>query len=99
MFPAREVSAMAALAFTAQDAHWVNIMPRKHTAADRFHKRVLIIEDDGWIRRFMRDMLTDEGYEVIEAADGRTGIRLVADYAPGVVLLDVAMPDLPAVDA
>ena len=61
-------------------------------------KRVLVVEDDGWIRRVMRDLLSDEGYEVIEAADGRTAIRLVAEQCPDVMLLDVAMPDFSGAD-
>ena len=60
--------------------------------------RVLVIEDDAWIRTFMRDVLSDEGYEVLEAADGRTGIRLVAECSPNIVLLDVAMPEFTGVD-
>jgi CheY-like chemotaxis protein len=59
---------------------------------------VLVVEDDGWIRRVMRDLLSDEGYEVIEAADGRTAIRLVAEQCPDVMLLDVAMPDFSGAD-
>src|SRR5438552_17137045 len=60
--------------------------------------RVLVIEDDAWIRTFMRDVLSDEGYEVLEAADGRTGIRLVVECSPNIVLLDVAMPEFTGVD-
>jgi CheY-like chemotaxis protein len=61
-------------------------------------KRVLVVEDDGWIRRVMRDLLSDEGYEVVEAADGRTAIRLVAEHCPDVMLLDLAMPDFSGAD-
>ena len=61
-------------------------------------KRVLVVEDDGWIRRFMRDLLTDAGYAVVEAADGRTATRLAGELLPDVLLLDVAMPDFSGVD-
>src|SRR5437588_8355069 len=64
----------------------------------RQRKRVIVVEDDGWIRSFMRDVLADEGFDVIEAADGRTAIRLVAEHAPDLMLLDVAMPDFTGVD-
>ena len=56
-------------------------------------KRVLVVEDDGWIRGFMRDLLVDEGYAVLEAADGRTAIRLASELLPDALLLDVVMPD------
>jgi DNA-binding response OmpR family regulator len=59
---------------------------------------VLVVEDDAWIRWFMCDVLSDEGYEVIEAADGRTAIRLVEEYSPHIVLLDVAMPEVTGVE-
>ena len=61
-------------------------------------RRVLLIEDDAWIRTFLRDVLTDEGYVVIEAADGRTGLRLAFEEGPDVVLLDLAMPEFTGMD-
>src|SRR5262245_13026399 len=60
--------------------------------------RVLVVEDDGWIRSFMCDLLSDEGYEVIDAADGRAAIRRAAEDAPDVILLDYAMPGLNGID-
>ena len=61
-------------------------------------KRILVVEDDAWIRTFIRDVLTDEGYDVVEAADGRTSLRLAAARPPDLVLLDLAMPELTGVD-
>jgi DNA-binding response OmpR family regulator len=58
----------------------------------------LLIEDDAWIRTFLRDVLSDEGYVVIEAADGRTGLRLAFEEFPDVVLLDLAMPEFTGMD-
>src|SRR5260370_12983761 len=74
-------------------------MPRKQIASTlRDRKLVLVVEDDAWIRTFMRDVLCDEGYDVLEAADGRTGLRLAEENSPSVVLLDVAMPEFTGVD-
>ncbi len=61
-------------------------------------KRVLVVEDDAWIRWFMCDVLADDGYEVIEAADGRTAIRLADETPPHVMLLDIAMPGVTGVE-
>jgi CheY-like chemotaxis protein len=74
-------------------------MHRKQIANSlRDRKLVLVVEDDSWIRTFMRDVLCDEGYDVIEAADGRTGLRLAEETSPSVMLLDVAMPEFTGVD-
>ena len=44
-----------------------SIMQRK-PVTNSLRNRVLVVEDDGWIRRFMRDLLTDEGYEKLRSA-------------------------------
>ena len=72
-------------------------MHRKQLAS-QYRKRVLVVEDDAWIRWFMCDVLSDEGYEVLEAADGRTAIRLADECAPHVMLLDIAMPGVTGVE-
>jgi CheY-like chemotaxis protein len=61
-------------------------------------QRVLLIEDDAWIRTFLRDLLFEEGYDVVEAADGKTGLRLAFEEEPSVVVLDLAMPEVTGTD-
>src|SRR5438309_6532229 len=61
-------------------------------------RRVLLIEDDAWIRTFLRDVLSDEGFVVIEAADGKTGLNLAFEHCPDIVLLDLAMPEFTGMD-
>jgi two-component system nitrogen regulation response regulator NtrX len=53
---------------------------------------VLIIDDEPNIRRMVGALLGAEGYEVRDAADGRTGIARAAELEPDVVLLDLMMP-------
>jgi CheY-like chemotaxis protein len=60
----------------------------------RSPRRVFLVEDDAWIRTFLRDVLLEEGYLVSEAADGRTALRMVRERLPDVMLLDLAMPDV-----
>ena len=61
-------------------------------------RKVLVVEDDAWIRKFLRDLLSDEGYQVLEAADGHTGLRLAGLHRPDIMLLDLAMPEYTGVD-
>ena len=56
--------------------------------------RVLVIDDEAPIRLLCRINLEAEGMEMLEAADGTTGLDLARDEQPDVVLLDVMMPGL-----
>ena len=58
-------------------------------------RRVLLVDDHQSFRRCARALLTSEGFEIVgEAADGATALRLAADSAPEVVLLDIQLPDI-----
>jgi CheY-like chemotaxis protein len=61
-------------------------------------KRVLVVEDDPWIRSLMADLLAGEGYEVVEAPDGKQGLELASEREPDVILLDLAMPEVSGLD-
>src|SRR5205085_3722814 len=56
--------------------------------------KVLVIDDEAPIRLLCRANLEAEGIDVVEAADGPTGIDKAKDETPDVVLLDVMMPGL-----
>src|SRR5436190_2120065 len=56
--------------------------------------RVLVIDDEAPIRLLCRVNLEAEGMEVIEAADGPSGVDKARDESPDVILLDVMMPGL-----
>ena len=56
--------------------------------------KVLVIDDEAPIRLLCRVNLESEGMEVLEAADGHTGLQMAKDESPDVVLLDVMMPVL-----
>ena len=55
---------------------------------------LLFIEDDDAIRVALKLALEDEGYEVVEAPDGHTGLALFAEHEPDLVLLDLRLPDM-----
>jgi DNA-binding response OmpR family regulator len=57
-------------------------------------KRVLVIDDEAPIRLLCRVNLEAEGMEVLEAADGPSGLETARGETPDVILLDVMMPGL-----
>ncbi|MCX6535092.1 MAG: response regulator, partial [Actinobacteria bacterium] len=57
-------------------------------------QRLLFIEDDHHIRAALKLALEDEGYEIIEAADGLKGMSAFESTSVDLVLLDLRLPDL-----
>ena len=57
-------------------------------------KKALIIEDDANIAELLRLYLEKDGFEVIKAADGGTGVRYALSENPDVILLDIMLPVL-----
>ncbi len=55
-------------------------------------KRIMIVDDETNIRFVLRKMLEKDGYEVIEARNGKEGLELLARERPDLILLDVMMP-------
>jgi DNA-binding response OmpR family regulator len=55
---------------------------------------VLVVDDDADIRGLLRQLLERAGYSVVEAPDGREGLRTLYSASPDLVLLDVSMPGL-----
>ena len=61
-------------------------------------KTVLIADDDLFVRTFLRDVLSPEGYELLEAADGESALSAAREAKPDVVLLDLIMPKRSGLD-
>lgn len=60
--------------------------------------RVLVVDDEPAIRRFLRASLPAHGYVVFEASDGRQAIEAVRTHRPDLVVLDLGLPDLDGVE-
>jgi DNA-binding response OmpR family regulator len=56
--------------------------------------RILVIEDEAPMRMALQDILKADGYRVLTAADGQTGLEAAISERPDLVLLDVMLPKL-----
>ena len=59
---------------------------------DRMTRRILIADDEENQRRLYAQEFHDEGYEVIEAADGRSAVEAARRENPDLIVLDICMP-------
>jgi len=57
-------------------------------------KKILIIEDDKFLRELIGQKLLKEGYDIVEAVDGEKGIKSIKDEKPDLVLLDLILPGM-----
>ncbi len=55
--------------------------------------RILIIDDDDLIREMLRAVLEREGYDVLDASDGREGLRVFMKNPVDLVVTDLVMPE------
>jgi two-component system KDP operon response regulator KdpE len=60
--------------------------------------RVLVVDDEPQIRRFLRASLNATGFEVIEAETGAEALKRAANDAPEIVVLDLGLPDMDGKD-
>jgi len=60
--------------------------------------RVLVVDDEPQIQRFLKPALNAAGYEVIEADTGAAAMKAVATAAPDIVILDLGLPDMDGKD-
>ena len=56
--------------------------------------RILVVDDEPQVHRFLKPALEVAGYSVSQALTAMAGLRLAADQAPAAVLLDLGLPDL-----
>src|SRR5581483_7478467 len=54
----------------------------------------LIVEDDGLTRQMLRALLERQGWNVREAANGRTGLAALREQRPDLIILDLMMPEM-----
>lgn len=57
-------------------------------------KKVLVVEDEEMLATTLKDMLSEEGYEVEVAHDGEHALSLAKDWEPQLILLDIILPKM-----
>lgn len=62
-------------------------------------KRILVVEDDKFLRELITQKLVKEGYEVIQATDGEEGVKKTKEEKPDLVLLDLILPGIDGFEA
>ena len=60
--------------------------------------RVLVVDDESAIRRFLRVSLAAHGYAIFEAGDGQAALSAVSADRPDLVILDLGLPDLDGIE-
>jgi PAS domain S-box-containing protein len=60
--------------------------------------RILIVDDNVPFLELHSQILRDGGYEVLTASNGHLALRMVRDRSPGLVVLDVALPDMSGIE-
>ncbi|MEA2516740.1 MAG: two-component system, response regulator PdtaR [Actinomycetota bacterium] len=68
--------------------------------ADTERPRILIAEDEAIIRLDLKEMLEEEGIDVVgEASDGEAAVRLAREHGPNLVIMDIKMPGMDGLTA
>ena len=80
------------MADTVQRERLVALLNRHR--GERLPSPVLIVEDDTSSREVLRRLIQKEGCLVYEAENGRVGLERVAQTQPGLILLDLMMPEM-----
>ena len=58
----------------------------------------IVIDDEGQIRKLLRVVLEEHGYDVVEADTGKSGLAEIATRRPDVVLVDLGLPDMDGIE-
>ena len=62
-------------------------------------KRILVVEDQEDNRAILRDLLTNVGFEILEAVNGEEGVRMAAAHRPDLILMDIQLPVIDGYEA
>jgi two-component system, response regulator, stage 0 sporulation protein F len=62
------------------------------------NQAILVIDDQPGIRRLLTEVLTEEGYSVVEAINGYDGLQKAKEHHPAMILMDLKMPGMDGIE-
>ena len=62
-------------------------------------KRILVVEDTEDNRQILRDLLSNAGFDIVEAHDGQAAVTAAAKFRPDLILMDIQLPILNGYEA
>src|SRR5947209_19312705 len=71
--------------------------PKQRYQANR--KRILVVEDDRLSLILLRQLLTAQGYEILQSSEGWDGINRARNEQPDLIVMDINLPDICGLDA
>ena len=72
----------------------MNAAEVKLETMDEKQQRILVIDDDPVIRKFMERIISDAGHEVWSVPDGLSALDVLHFYRPHIIFLDIVLPDM-----
>ncbi len=63
-----------------------------------FNQRILVVDDEAPIRRYLRAALGSQGFTVYEAATGLEAVQAVLSHRPDIIILDLGLPDIDGIE-
>ena len=80
-----------------QEAREATRTPERRYKVKR--KRVLVVEDDRLSLTVLRQLLTVQGYEILQSSEGWDGINRARNEQPDLIVMDIKLPDISGLDA
>lgn len=62
------------------------------------NQRVLVVDDEAPIRRYLRAALSAQGFNVYESATGEEALQAVLSHRPDIIILDLGLPDIDGIE-
>ncbi|MEN9562716.1 MAG: hypothetical protein RIR73_960, partial [Chloroflexota bacterium] len=62
------------------------------------NQRVLVVDDEAPIRRYLRAALSAQGFNVYESAFGEEALQAVLSHRPDIIILDLGLPDIDGIE-